>query len=505
MRYCIVTSLGTILENPAVAEAVEVLVRAGDRDVSSVALIEDLQAIADLAQGSVAVLTTLATSQATRYRLDFAVRLAQSSGVAALVLRTEEGRRPSTTSGSLASRSDIWLLRADPKTPLAPMVIAIQRSIDGGAAEELDRLERLVAALGGGDKGVADRILERASAAFGRRVEVGRLHPASVGAPIELTANGQEAVVVSVPPDGGRSHRVAAEIAATLIASALARLAETTRRAADVSVLSAAEVLTELLANHKGDTASLLGRARTLDIPVDGWHVALRLDLEPGVEPTEVADELEAYETRQAVVGAALEYAKSRGGNWYLGRSGTGVVLLRMYKNDAGQQAVTEVAAVAHGLLAALESRFPDIGVRCGIGCIHAGPAGLTSTAMEARVAVVASRAAGGANRVNKFDGSGLRRSLVDWYSMDTARDAVSTVLRPLDSLAPSKRDSLILTLKTYLDLQGSLSKTAETLYLHRNAVAYRVKRIFELLDVDPESSDDRLLLQLACRARAMV
>jgi DNA-binding PucR family transcriptional regulator len=39
---------------------------------------------------------------------------------------------------------------------------------------------------------------------------------------------------------------------------------------------------------------------------------------------------------------------------------------------------------------------------------------------------------------------------------------------------------------------------------LHRNAVSYRINQVFSLLDVDPENPDDRLLLQLACRARDM-
>jgi DNA-binding PucR family transcriptional regulator len=41
-------------------------------------------------------------------------------------------------------------------------------------------------------------------------------------------------------------------------------------------------------------------------------------------------------------------------------------------------------------------------------------------------------------------------------------------------------------------------------LHLHRNAIAYRVRRIFDLLGVDPEDPDTVLMLQLACRARSL-
>ena len=50
----------------------------------------------------------------------------------------------------------------------------------------------------------------------------------------------------------------------------------------------------------------------------------------------------------------------------------------------------------------------------------------------------------------------------------------------------------------------GDEGKTAAALNLHRNAVSYRVRQIFELLEVDPANPDDRLLLQLAWRAREL-
>jgi DNA-binding PucR family transcriptional regulator len=59
-------------------------------------------------------------------------------------------------------------------------------------------------------------------------------------------------------------------------------------------------------------------------------------------------------------------------------------------------------------------------------------------------------------------------------------------------------------TLHVYLDERGSMRRTGERLNLHRNAVAYRVRQVFELLDVDQDNPDDVLLLQLGCRAREL-
>lgn len=500
------TYLSTVLKSPAVAGAVEVVAAARDRDVSSVVVVDDVQQLGDAPEASIAVLQAQANAHVKGYRLDMAIRLSQSSGVAALVLPAESTGGVPSTSRSLASRADIWLLRADPQISLAPMLVAIDRAIEAQCAEALHRLDQLVEALETRRRDEDEAgFLDRLSRAYGHRLEAGEHAQGSVSASGVLAGSvAGEEVRVAVASGNGRSERIAARLAVTLVAAALARSREQTSRAHSAPVLSAAEVLTELLAIPKGDSASLLRQARTLGIPVDGWHVAVRIEFEDHVEPADASAAVNAFETREAVVRTALDHVRSRSSSWYLGRSRQAFLLVRMYRSDPGRGAIGMVADVAEDLLETLRSSFPGVGVRCGIGGIHSGPMGLTSTAIEARAAVVAGRAAGAVDKLSIFDRAGLRRSLVEWYATDTAGEAVGTVLKPLDSLGPEKRDSFILTLKTFLDYQGSLSETARILHFHRNTVAYRINRIFEMLDVDPDDPDDRLLLQLACRARAL-
>ena len=51
---------------------------------------------------------------------------------------------------------------------------------------------------------------------------------------------------------------------------------------------------------------------------------------------------------------------------------------------------------------------------------------------------------------------------------------------------------------------RGRIVKTAQKLHLHRNAVANRLRGITELLEIDLDDPDQRLALQLACRARLL-
>jgi DNA-binding PucR family transcriptional regulator len=180
------------------------------------------------------------------------------------------------------------------------------------------------------------------------------------------------------------------------------------------------------------------------------------------------------------------------------------VVLVRMYGADPGAVASADVGSAVDQALAEARRRMPTTLIRCGVGSPHPGPTGLLSSAAEAKAAVTAAYAAGAVNSAVLFDRVGLRRALVEWYASDIAQEAVTTVLAPLAELGGQRGERLIQTLHAYLDHQGSLTKTASALHLHRNAVAYRIKSAFTLLEVDPNNPDDLLLLQLACRAREL-
>ena len=74
-------------------------------------------------------------------------------------------------------------------------------------------------------------------------------------------------------------------------------------------------------------------------------------------------------------------------------------------------------------------------------------------------------------------------------------------MLAPLAQLGGAKAATAIETLQVYLDCWGSLSRSGAVLHLHPNAVAHRIKRIRALLPADLDDPDQRLALQIACRA----
>jgi DNA-binding PucR family transcriptional regulator len=247
----------------------------------------------------------------------------------------------------------------------------------------------------------------------------------------------------------------------------------------------------------------LLERMRAAGLTVDGWHTAILLDVE-NLPALAAEDELASLRVADRVATLGLEAARAAGGVWHRARIGSGLLLIRMERHDPGSATGRDAGHAARQIIRRILSRVPEILLVCGVGSTHVGATGLRTTLAEARAALVAGHAGRRLNAATSFDEVGLKRTLIEWFASDTTREAVDSLLRPLDDLGPQKRDTALQTLRSYLDNQGPTSRAAVELHLHRNAIAYRVRRIFDLLDVDPQDPDTVLMLQLACRARSL-
>ena len=315
-----------------------------------------------------------------------------------------------------------------------------------------------------------------------------------------------------VAPDAHGDLGIAARLVLHTAAASAGRLLDLARRAREVPARSRSELLAELLMSESAVNDDLLDRARQLNVALGGWHVAVRIEADDldGSGPDGAGpggsgpDEVRRFELLESAGQVALQAAATAGGTWHLSRVARAIVLIRMTTSDPGPQAGAQAARSAARALQALRERLPALPFRAGVGSAHEGPTGLRASAAEARAALFAARAARKPSGVAAHDAVGVQRMLMEWYASDTARASVRDQLAPLEKLGQARADTAIRTLAAYLDEQGSIGKTAQRLHLHRNAVANRIRGIIELLDVDFEDPDQRLALQLACRARLL-
>ncbi|GAA1387309.1 helix-turn-helix domain-containing protein [Pseudonocardia kongjuensis] len=468
-----------------------------DVDVTCVALAEDLEDLGRAPAGSAVVLGRGAHAAVGTYRFDVALRAAAGRGVAAVVL-SDPAVAPTTTSVAAARRHGIALLRDVNAGGIVPLLCELDAALRGPAELALRRALLTVQRLAGRRGTAAADLVADVARITDSEIELTDRPDGGQAFPVGLDDEATEWVVVRAATGAERPEL---PLIGRLLADALglAHLAE--RRARDLPIRSRAELLSELLDSSARGRSELLGRARAMGLPIDGWHLVARFELEEADRPE--PDEVAAFAAREELARILLDGVRSSG-TWHFARSERGLLLIQMSRSDPGSTAAADTVRAVQRAVDIAVAAFPRLELYCGIGTAQGGPTGLITSAAEARAAAGAMRARGRSNTATAFDGLGLRRTLVEWYASHTARSAVDAVLAPLDRMGGAKAEAAIRTLRAYLDNHGSLSRAADELHLHRNSVAYRVDRIFAELDVDLENPDDWLLLQLACRARSL-
>jgi DNA-binding PucR family transcriptional regulator len=153
----------------------------------------------------------------------------------------------------------------------------------------------------------------------------------------------------------------------------------------------------------------------------------------------------------------------------------------------------------AEQLRAKLIEATGDDAVSTGVGGPKRGAAGAHLALLQAEQAAVVGRALKGSGTVTLFEDLGPYCFVLGRPETDIRESSE----RVLGALADGRHADLLRTLEAYLRLHGSLNAVARELYLHRNTVRQRMRRIATLTGADLADADARLALQLALLGRS--
>jgi len=127
-----------------------------------------------------------------------------------------------------------------------------------------------------------------------------------------------------------------------------------------------------------------------------------------------------------------------------------------------------------------------------GVGNYHPGLAGLRTSYHEAISAIELGSQTWDVERIYHIDDFGVVAPLLS--GVDESNIYFSREL--LDRLG--ENTEIIQTLEAFFNFDMSLTRTAETLKIHRNTLVYRLDRITETLGLDPRAFDDAVQIKLA-------
>lgn len=429
------------------------------------------------------------------YRLDVALRQASARRLAGLVFTTDLALPE--TAAALAERGGVPVLDA-PGVKAADLALSIDRMISGGASEALtrgaDAIERATAVAVRPD-GTFEQILDAAGAALGTRLEL-------VEDP-EAVWSDPDAVCIGEVPIGRlsvESEDAATTLALPVVASLLSRAAQ--RRMSDrfARTQSRADLIVELVLAEASRVEGFVGQAARLGLPISQAHVVAWL------KPTAPGDpDARAPRSLQAALELfALQLVDGRDETWHVAFLQEDLILVVTEEHGAAdhQRRLREVAVRIRDHARTLAG--PSWQFTLGLGTPQIGATGLRLSAAEARIAAESAIAAGRPGSIELTDVTGLRRVLLDFFGSPISRRLLADILHPLDAQAPDRAQTAVRTLLAYLSNRNSLVKAGQELHLHPNAVAYRLKRIRETLQLDLDDPDVRFAVELACRVRLL-
>ena len=84
-------------------------------------------------------------------------------------------------------------------------------------------------------------------------------------------------------------------------------------------------------------------------------------------------------------------------------------------------------------------------------------------------------------------------------------KDYYNDTLGELIEYDKNNDSNILEVLKYYLEYNGSVQKTAEHFYVHRNSINYRLNKVQDILDMDISDLDNCIQLRLAFMVRDML
>ncbi len=173
------------------------------------------------------------------------------------------------------------------------------------------------------------------------------------------------------------------------------------------------------------------------------------------------------------------------------------IVVFQALRNDSDMDSVKQLN---RRIFEQVESEFPEANLIGGLS----GPAHTLADWPTVYTEALQAMQLGVRLKLNKqvveFGSLGVYRLLYELEGQPAVQKFAAEIMQPLANYDSENRGSLVKTVQAYFDHHGNISQTAESLFVHRNTLLYRMERIQELTGLKLDQANMRLALHLALK-----
>gem|GEM_PF-400213 len=148
-----------------------------------------------------------------------------------------------------------------------------------------------------------------------------------------------------------------------------------------------------------------------------------------------------------------------------------------------------------------VKKRMDGLSVSVGIGNSYKDLKMMKQSLNEAELAIDSAKCQGLDDTITRYKDIGIYGLLFSIKNKTILENYYLNVLGPIaenDNKNKEKDRSLLQILETYLNENCNITVTAEKLFLHRNTLKYRIKKIEELINCDLHNFDDCMKVKMA-------
>jgi sugar diacid utilization regulator len=159
-----------------------------------------------------------------------------------------------------------------------------------------------------------------------------------------------------------------------------------------------------------------------------------------------------------------------------------------------------------HEIKDVIKKKIEGISVSVGIGNPYKDLKMMKQSLNEAELAINSAKCQGLDDTITRYKDIGIYGLLFSIKNKKVLENYYLDVLGPIAENDASIKDiSSIQLLETYLNENCNITVTAEKLFLHRNTLKYRIKKIEDLLKCDLHNFDDCIKVKMALYINKML
>ncbi|MGG1675720.1 PucR family transcriptional regulator [Neobacillus sp. NRS-1170] len=151
-----------------------------------------------------------------------------------------------------------------------------------------------------------------------------------------------------------------------------------------------------------------------------------------------------------------------------------------------------------------LKSLLPKVVISWGIGNYNEDILGFKESYQNAKIALNICRNKKGIGNRVMYENTRIDRVLLSLSQNQEMKEIIMSTVEPLVEYNKQRNLDLIDTISTYNHYQGNVSQTAKALFLHRQSLLYRLRKIEELTGLSLVDPDDLFLLDLSIKTWKM-